>query len=243
MRLFKEEPKWTPVNRELPTTDKNAYRVAYLKELNSVGKIYTYPNNPRTARALIAARYNGQHIEIVPVEPSVTNATREYLHKFPLGDIPAFEAIDGFTVTGANAIAQYVASAKVGSPLMGGNVKEAARVQQFVALVDGELAPAQAAWLFPLLGWIQKDETATKKAILDTKRVMTALNEHLRHNTYLVGQAVTLADITAVVVLLNFYRMVFDEQFRNEFKSVTRWFLTCVNQEEFKDVLGDVILA
>ena len=31
MRLFKEEPKWTPLNRG-PEVDENPYRKAYLEE-------------------------------------------------------------------------------------------------------------------------------------------------------------------------------------------------------------------
>ncbi|KAI9335090.1 ARD/ARD' family-domain-containing protein [Obelidium mucronatum] len=241
MRLFKEVPKWTPINRDIPTTEQNPHRTEYKTQLNSVGKIWTYPNNPRVAKALVAAQYNKLHVEIGHVDVGKTNATEEYLFKFG-GQVPAFETLDGFTLTGANAIAQYIASATPGSQLCGNSTKEAARIQQFISLVDYDLAPAQAAWLFPILGWTPKDADATKKAIEDTKRVLKALNEHLRDHTYLVNEAVTLADITVALTLLNFYRMVFDEKFRAEFKNVNRWFLTCVNQPEFIAVIGKVEL-
>ncbi|KAJ3054977.1 Elongation factor 1-beta, partial [Rhizoclosmatium hyalinum] len=134
------------------------------------------------------------------------------------------------------------ASAVPGSKLCGTSTKEAALIQQFIAVVDHELAPAQAAWLFPILGWTPKNPDATKKAIDDTKRVLTLLNTHLRDHTYLVGEDITLADITVSLTLLNFYRMVFDAKFRAAFKNVDRWFLTLVNQPEFVNVIGKVEL-
>lgn len=36
---------------------------------------------------------------------------------------------------------------------------------------------------------------------------------------------------------------LFDEEFRKPFPNVTRYFMTLVNQPEFKKVLGDVSLA
>ncbi|KAJ3294160.1 1,2-dihydroxy-3-keto-5-methylthiopentene dioxygenase [Rhizoclosmatium sp. JEL0117] len=242
MRLFKEVPKWTPINRDLPDTDANAHRKEYIQQLKSVGKIHTYPNNPRVAKALVAAEFNKVHVEVVEIEVGKTNTSEEYLYKFPTGDIPAFETLDGFYLTGGNAIAQYIASAVPGSKLCGTSTKEAALIQQFMAVVDHELAPAQAAWLFPILGWTPKNPDATKKAIDDTKRVLTLLNTHLRDHTYLVGEDITLADITVSLTLLNFYRMVFDAKFRAAFKNVDRWFLTLVNQPEFVNVIGKVEL-
>ncbi|KAJ3028912.1 UNVERIFIED_CONTAM: 1,2-dihydroxy-3-keto-5-methylthiopentene dioxygenase [Siphonaria sp. JEL0065] len=36
MRLFKEDPQWTPLNREVPTTDTNKYRLDYLRDFHGV---------------------------------------------------------------------------------------------------------------------------------------------------------------------------------------------------------------
>ncbi|KAI9337752.1 1,2-dihydroxy-3-keto-5-methylthiopentene dioxygenase 3 [Obelidium mucronatum] len=36
MRLFKEDPQWTPLNREVETTDSNKYRLDYLREFHGV---------------------------------------------------------------------------------------------------------------------------------------------------------------------------------------------------------------
>ncbi|KAJ1549234.1 Elongation factor 1-gamma 1, partial [Cladochytrium tenue] len=129
------------------------------------------------------------------------------------------------------------------SKLLGANKEEAARIQQFIALADNEITPANATWLFPILGWIPNNEQNTKKAIEDTKNFMSALNAHLLHNTYLVGENITLADISVSIALINFYRMVFDPEFRSAFKNVNRWFTTLINQENFKAVLGEIPLS
>ncbi|TPX39016.1 hypothetical protein SeMB42_g06517 [Synchytrium endobioticum] len=208
-----------------------------------LGKLHSYPNNPRAAKVLIAAKYNGLEVEQCNVEMGVTNKSPEFLSKFPLGKVPTFETPEGFTLYESNAIAYFVAASSANTTLLGKDKFEASRIQQFIGVADNELAPAQATWIYPILGWFPAHEGNTKKAIEDTKRVMKVLNLHLKRNTYLVGEAITLADISMVTALLSFYRMVFDPAFRSEFKNVTRWFVTCVNQPHFKAVLGDVILA
>ncbi|KAJ3067305.1 Elongation factor 1-gamma 1 [Podochytrium sp. JEL0797] len=208
-----------------------------------IGKIHTYPNNVRAAKALIAGKYNGVEIETVDVEMGKTNKTAEFLNKFPLGKVPAFEANDGFTLYESNAIAFYVAAYKQGTELLGASPKESAQIQQWIAVADNELAPAAATWLFPIMGYMPNNEQNTIKAKEDVKKVLTVLNQHLLNHTYLVGETITLADITVVCGLLHFYRLVFDASFRASFKNVTRWFTTCVNQTQFKDVVGEVALC
>ncbi|KAJ3092091.1 Elongation factor 1-gamma [Quaeritorhiza haematococci] len=222
---------------------KSQMPVGYLVRPLEVTDYDKDPNNPRVAKVLIAAKYNGLEVEVAPVEMGVTNKSADFLAKFPLGKVPAFETPDGFTLFESNAIAYYVAASKQGTQLLGKDAKEAAKIQQWIAMADNELSPAQATWIYPIMGWIPANEQNTQKAKEDTKKVLTTLNKHLLKKTFLVGESITLADITVVTSLLTFYKLVFDPSFRAPFKNVTRWFTTCINQPFFKEVVGEVKFA
>ncbi|XP_070216878.1 uncharacterized protein [Bos mutus] len=73
-------------------------------------------------------------------------------------------------------------------------------------------------------------------------RALSPLEEWLRLHTYLAGEAPTLADLAAVTALLLPFRYVLDPSARRIWGNVTRWFITCVQQPEFRAVLGEVVL-
>jgi len=73
--------------------------------------------------------------------------------------------------------------------------------------------------------------------------VLSVLNEVLSERTFLVGERISLADITVATALLQLFEKVVDPAFRAPFPHVVRWFLTSVNQPNFKAVLGEVKLA
>ncbi|KAJ3217502.1 Elongation factor 1-gamma [Clydaea vesicula] len=173
----------------------------------------------------------------------VSNKTPEFLKKFPLGKVPAFEGADGFTLFESSAITYYAATHKDSTQLLGKNKKEAALIHQWIALADNEFSPIAAAWLYPIFGYYPFDHKSTEKAKADAKKVLSVLDAHLLHHTFFVGETVTLADISLVSALVGFYKTVFSPEFRASFKNVTRWFLTCVNQPHFKTVYGEVALA
>jgi elongation factor 1-gamma len=80
---------------------------------------------------------------------------------------------------------------------------------------------------------------AADKAKEDLKKVITALNDYLLPRTFLVGERITLADITVACNLLHLYEHVCDCNNRKPYPNVNRWFTTLVNQPEFKAVIGD----
>lgn len=63
------------------------------------------------------------------------------------------------------------------------------------------------------------------------------------HPSLKVGDKITLADITVASALVYPMKLVMSPEYRKAFPCVTRWFTTCVNQPQFKAVIGVVELA
>jgi len=210
-----------------------------------VGTLYTYPENFRAYKALIAVEYSGAEIEVVSQSPDfvlgVTNKTDEFLSKFPLGKVPAFSTADGKrNFSESNAIAYYLADER----LRGGeSAEDKAFVQQWISFADNEVLPACCSWVFPVIGIMPPEKAAMEKAKTDLRRSLLALNSHLHYKTFLVGERISLADICVVANLLLAYKWVLDPEFRAGFNNVTRWFVTMINQKEVKKVIGEFSLC
>ncbi|KAJ1066298.1 hypothetical protein K5549_021350, partial [Capra hircus] len=205
--------------------------------------LYTYPENWRAFKALIAAQYSGAQVRVLSAPPHFhfgqTNRTPEFLRKFPAGKVPAFEGDDGFCVFESNAIAYYVSNEE----LRGSTPEAAAQVVQWVSFADSDIVPPASTWVFPTLGIMHHNKQATENAKEEVRRILGLLDAHLKTRTFLVGERVTLADITVVCTLLWLYKQVLEPSFRQAFPNTNRWFLTCINQPQFRAVLGEVKLC
>merc|ERR1712106_496098 len=205
------------------------------------GTLFTYPDNFRAQKALIAAKYSGAQLTVAKdFVFGETNKTPDFLKKFPLGKVPAFEGSDGVILTESNAIAYYVANEE----LRGGSDAAArAQVVQWMCMADNEILPASCTWVFPTMGIMQFNKNATERAKEDIKAALQTLNDHLLTRTFLVGERLTLADIAVACTLLNLYKQVLDPSFRKPFLNVTRWFTTVINQPNAKSVLRSFTLC
>merc|ERR1712025_677530 len=77
------------------------------------GTLYTYPDNFRAFKALIAAKYSGAQVAVAKdFVFGETNKSAEFLKKFPLGKVPAFEGSDGLILTESNAILLSISATK-----------------------------------------------------------------------------------------------------------------------------------
>lgn len=204
------------------------------------GTLYTYPESFRAFKALIAAQYSGAQVKVADnFVFGETNLTKEFLAKFPSGKVPAFESGD-LHLTESNAIAYYVSNEQ----LRGGScLINQALVHQWLNFADSDILPAACTWVYPCLGIMQFNKTSTERAKEDVKKALQVLNDHLLHQTFLVGERITLADIVVGCTLLSLYQHVLEPAFRKPFGNVNRWFTTFVNQPQVKAVLGSVNLC
>lgn len=84
---------------------------------------------------------------------------------------------------------------------------------------------------------------AYEKAKKDLAVGLSVLDTHLKDRIFLVKDQVTLADIVVASTLLYPFKLVCDQSYLKEFPSVTRWFQACIDEPEFKQVVGQVIMC
>ncbi|NXH40566.1 EF1G factor, partial [Dicaeum eximium] len=121
--------------------------------------------------------------------------------------------------------------------LRGSTPEAAAAVLQWVNFADSDVVPPASTWVFPTLGILHynKQVRGFWGFFWDFGRA--------RAGTENLGERVSLANISLVCALLWLYKQVLDPAFRGPFGNVNRWFLTCLNQPQFKAVLGEVQLC
>jgi len=199
----------------------------------ATGTLYTYPENFRAYKALIASQYSGVKVKVA--EDFVygeTNKTESFLKKFPSGKVPAFETNDGKCLSESNAIAYYVANEQ----LRGGKcVFSQSQVQQWLSYADNEIVPASCAWVFPLLGIMPQQKNSTVRE--DAFVVLDFINQKLLNSTFLVGERITLADIVVFASLLHMYQYVLEPSVRAPLVNLNRWFMTILNQPQVRAVV------
>merc|ERR1719402_2051975 len=208
--------------------------------MSASGTLYTYPENFRAFKALIAAQYSGAKVTVDNnFVFGETNKTDAFLKKFPLGKVPAFESKDGKCIFESNAIAFAVANEQ----LRGKAPMDQAQVVAWMNFADNEILPASCTWVFPCLGIMQFNKGNTERAKEDVQKALGALDAHLLTRTYLVGERISLADISVCCTLLHLYQYVLDPNFRKQFVNTNRWFTTMVNQPQVKAVIGEFKLC
>ena len=75
----------------------------------------------------------------------------------------------------------------------------------------------------------------------DLGSALQKVDGSLKDKTYLVGNAITLADIILACTLLYPFKLVCDKsRFLKPYPNVVRWYEHCVSQSEFQAVVGKV---
>mmetsp|Transcript_10723 Transcript_10723/g.12945 ORF Transcript_10723/g.12945 Transcript_10723/m.12945 type:complete len:411 (+) Transcript_10723:119-1351(+) len=198
-------------------------------------KLYAKPGSFRAQKIIIAAQYADKKLEIITdAKPASIKG------KSPISKLPLLETAEG-CIAESNAIGRFLVDSD--SSLKAKTALENAQVDSWVDFCCNEIEVPSAVWVYPIVGWLGFHAEATEKAKKDLKAAIMVLEAHLKSRTFLVGESLTYADVALSCALLLPFKLVLDEKTRKPFPCVTRWFLTCVNQKKFKEVVGEVTLC
>lgn len=200
--------------------------------------LHAPPASFRAFKALVAAEYNGVDVTVADFDAAAVAALS------PTGKAPVLQINrTGQVIFESNAIARFLAKIRTDTGLCGDNVMEGAAIDSWVDFAANEVELPASIWFYPVAGYMPFNKDAYGKAKGDLAKALEILNSHLLTRTYLVGDQVTLADITVASALVYPMKLVCDKAFLKPFGNVVRWFTTCVNQPQFKAVVGEVVLC
>jgi len=211
---------------------------------STIHTIYAPLALPKSIKAQIAFIFAGVPFEEVEVAFDKLK-TPEFLKKNPNGKVPVIETPNGKFIWESNAILRYIARLDKSRGLYGRDVVEEAQVDQWMDWFATNYEKDFYLAVSPHTGRnLQITKEEQKEALERLLTGFKVLESHLRLNTTLVGNRITIADISIAVMLNIAFRFVWDEKFRNKnIPNITRWYEYLINQEPFKKVYGKPVLC
>lgn len=169
-------------------------------------KLYHHPASPFARKVLLAARLLGVELETQFVDLFAGQGqTPEFLALNPQGKVPTL--VDGdFVLWESNAIVNYLGG-QVESPLFPADARSRAAILQWQFWETSSFAPACSIFvsehvLKAMMGRGEPDQDELAKAAEKFHRCAKLLDAHLATRPWLLGEALTLADLSVASILM-----------------------------------------
>ncbi|KAK8133134.1 glutathione S-transferase [Apiospora kogelbergensis] len=210
------------------------------------GKIYSYPGNFRVQRAQVVAAMNGLEVEVPADFQMEATKKPDFLAKFPMGKIPAFEGADGFCIAEGAAIAMYLAgSGPKAAQLLGGpgELQKRARITEWICFAETELNPqVLPAFVMCVLKYMPYSEAAYNNAANNLERALKRIDQAVDAGAkkFLVGDELTMADIMVAGPLFFGQGFLIDEKMRAAAPGAIKYLDGLAAMPEFQSVFGEI---
>lgn len=194
----------------------------------------------------VAGLINGLEITMADgFTMGVTNRSPEFLAKFPMGKVPAFEGADGFCIAEGAAIAMYVAGSGPKAEQLLGPIsvpQTRARIAQWICFAENELVPnAMPAAMMCVFKMETFDQAKYDKHALNLIRALKRLNVAVQGGKkFLVGDHLTLADIMVAGPLFSALGFLIDAEMKKEAPDAVKYWEGLAEIPELKQVFGEL---
>jgi glutathione S-transferase len=170
-------------------------------------KLYMTPTSPNARRVRLTAAVLGLQLEEHNVDLAKgEQRTPEFQALNPNGAVPTL--VDGdFVLTESRAIMQYLASKKPESGLLPRDERAHADVTRWQFWDSSHFSPQIGTVVFqkvikPMIGMGAPDARKVEEALANFHRYAAVLNKRLEGKQYVVGDSMTLADLTLASSLM-----------------------------------------
>jgi glutathione S-transferase len=187
-----------------------------------IQKLYVHPGCPHCWKILNVSEFVGRSNDIEFLTWEQTKSP-EYLAKNPNGKVPAILTSKG-VVYESHAIMRALARAHPEAKLYGKNSFEQGKVDQWLDWLSGELGPTFYSTHGAISGSKPGDEKSFAEGLENLKKKLQVLEEHLSHHQFLVGDTVTIADLSLAATARGPAATVFDTEFRKQFPNFFNYF-------------------
>ncbi len=99
--------------------------------------------------------------------------------------------------------------------LRGKTLTEQSEILQWIEYGEREITPVSSTLVYPCMGILQYNKNTNERAKDELKHILQLFDNYLRTRTYLVGERITLADITIACDLLLLFQWV-KKKFNNK---------------------------
>jgi glutathione S-transferase len=189
-------------------------------------KLYINKLSPNVRRVRLTAAVLGLKLEEIALDFTKGEHKKpEYLALNPNGAVPTLTDGD-FVLTESRAIMQYLAATKPESGLLPRDERQRADVTRWQFWDSSHFSPQVGTLVFqkmlkPMFGMGEPDAGKIEEALTNIRRYGAVLNQQLDGKTYVVGNALTLADLTLASTLM--YAKQVDLSLA-EYPNVQAWF-------------------
>lgn len=170
-------------------------------------KLYLNPLSPNVRRVRLTAAVLGLQLEEKKLDfAKGEHKNPEYLALNPNGAVPTL--VDGdFVLTESRAIMQYLASKKPESGLLPRDEQQRADVTRWQFWDSSHFSPQLGTLVFEkilkaMMGMGEPDQRKVDDALAGFRRFGAVLNKRLEGKQYIVGNAMTVADLTIASSLM-----------------------------------------
>ena len=185
---------------------------------------------------------SGANCEFHNIDLEDVETRNENVLKTPTTTYPYLETNDG-NISETNAIQFYIAK-KYKKDLLGNNMFENAKINQWIEFASCELNRCQKEIIYPIFGWKDYNKESSGEENTKLKNYLKILEKELENKNYIVGNRLTLADIVLFRYLKFFMMFQFPDGMRNKvIPNVTKWFENIMNTNEAVKAYGRSLLC